>query len=150
TISTQWDPVFRLRTLIAEPLRMTTNVYDADGTQCGARGKLCSKTIQPTSDASGALAFSATPAGTPRVWTYTYNSNGQVLTANGPRTDVADVTTYTYYANDDADFGKRGNLATVTNALGHVTQITAYNAHGQPLTIVDANGMTTTMTYDPR
>jgi YD repeat-containing protein len=149
TISTQWDLVFRLPTLIAEPLRMTTNVYDPDGTQCGARGKLCSKTIQPTNDASGSLAFSATPAGTPRVWSYTYNSNGQVLTANGPRTDVADVTTYTYYPNND-DQTRAGNLATVTNALGHVTQITAYNAHGQPLTTIDANGMTTTMTYDLR
>ena len=32
-----------------------------------------------------------------RTWTYTYNSSGQVLTINGPRTDVSDVTTYTYY-----------------------------------------------------
>jgi YD repeat-containing protein len=150
TISTQWDPVFRLPTQIAEPLRITTNVYDPDGTQCGARGKLCSKTIQATSDATGALGFGATPTGTPRTWTYTYDMNGRVLTANGPRTDVADVTAYTYYANNDLDLGKRGNVATVTNALGHTTNIASYNAHGQPLTIVDANGMTTTMTYDAR
>jgi len=73
-----------------------------------------------------------------------------VLTVNGPRTDVADITAYTYYANDDADLDKRGNVATITNAAVHVTSITAYNAHGQPLTIVDPNGLTTTLGYDAR
>ena len=41
-------------------------------------------------------------------------------------------------------------MATVTNALGQVTQITAYNANGQPTTIVDPNGLTTTLAYDAR
>jgi YD repeat-containing protein len=150
TISTAWDSNFRLPAQIAEPLRITTNTYDPDGTQCGARGALCSRTIQATSDANGSLGFSATPVGLPRTWTYTYNTNGSVLTVNGPRTDVSDVTTYTYYANDDADLGKRGNVATITNAAGHVTQITAYNAFAQPLTIIDPNGLTTTLAYDPR
>jgi YD repeat-containing protein len=150
TISTQWDTNFRLPAVIAEPLRITTNVYDSNGTQCGARGALCSRSVQATTDATGAQGFSATASGAARTWTYTYNANGSVLTVNGPRTDVADVTTYTYYANNDADLGKRGNVATITNAAGHTTSITAYNAHGQPLTMVDANGLTTTMTYDPR
>ena len=113
-------------------------------------GVLCSKTIQATTDTTGTSRFDATPAGTPRTWSYTYNANGSVLTMDGPRTDVSDVTTYTYYANNDADLGKRGNVATITNALGHVTSITAYNAHGQPLTIVDPNGLSTTLTYDAR
>jgi YD repeat-containing protein len=126
TISTRWHASFRLPTGIAEPLRITTNVYDPDGTQCGARGALCSRSVQATSDASGSLGFSATPAGTARTWTYTY------------------------YANNDADLGKRGNVATVSNAAGHLTSITAYDAHGQPLTIVDPNGLTTTLTYDER
>lgn len=150
TISTQWHPTFRLPTALAEPLRITTNVYDLDGTQCGARGALCSKTLQPTTDASGAQAFSATPNGTPRTWTYTYNADGNVLTMNGPRTDAADVSTYTYYTDNEVQPGKRGNVATITNALGHTTNIMAYNAHGQPLVIVDPNGLTTTLTYDLR
>jgi len=150
TITTEWHATFRLPSRIAEPLRITTLVYDVDGTQCGARGALCSKSVQATTDANGSQGFSATPSGTPRTWTYTYNANGAVLTVNGPRTDVADVTTYTYYANDDADLGKRGNVASITNAAGHVTQITEYNAHGQPLTIVDPNGLTTTLIYDAR
>ena len=150
TITWAWHASFRLPTQVAEPLRITTNVYDSDGTACGARGALCSRTVQATYDANGSQGLSATPVGTPRVWTYTYNANGSVLSVNGPRTDAADVTTYTYYPNDDPDPGKRGNVATIVNALGHTTSITAYNAQGQPLTIVDPNGLTTTLTYDSR
>jgi len=90
------------------------------------------------------------PAGAPRTWAYTYNANGSLLTVNGPRTDVSDVTMYNYYANNDPDVGKRGNLASVTNAGGHITSITAYNLHGQPLTIVDPNGLATNLAYDSR
>jgi len=142
TITTEWHAMFRLPTRIAEPLRLTTNVYDPDGSQCGARGALCSRSIRATSDAAGAQGFSAMPAGAPRTWTYTYNANGQVLTVNGPRNDVSDITTRTY--------DTQGNVASITNAAGHVTNITAYNAHGQPRTIVDPNGMTTTLGYDAR
>ena len=129
TISTQWHPTFRLPTQIVEPLRTTTSAYDADGAQCGARGALCSRTVQATSGAA-------------RTWTYTYNANGQVLTVKGPRSDVSDLTTYTY--------DTQGNVASITNAAGHLTSITAYNAHGQPRTIVDPNGMITTLGYDAR
>lgn len=142
TISMEWDATFRLPTRIAEPLRITTNVYDDNGTQCGARGAVCSRTIQATTDANGSQGFSATPSGAPRTSTYTYNTSGQVLSANGARADVADVTAYSYDA--------QGNLATISNALGHLTSITSYNAHGQPLTIVDPNGVTTTLAYDAR
>jgi RHS repeat-associated protein len=150
TITTAWHPTFRLPTQIAEPLRKTTNFYDPDGTQCGARGALCSRTVQATTDPNGSQGFSATATGSPRIWSYTYNAKGRPLTVDGPRTDVSDVTTFTYYADNDADFGKRGNLATITNAAGHLTSITAYTAHGQPLTIVDPNGMITTLVYDAR
>ena len=155
TITTAWHATFRKPTQTAEPLRLTTFTYDPDGTQCGAKAALCSKTIQATSDTDGSQGLSVTPLPSelPRVWTYTYNANGSVLTVNGPRTDLAgigDTTTYTYYANDDGDPTKRGNLATITNAAGHPTSITAYNAHGQPLTVTDPNGMATTLTYDVR
>lgn len=83
-----------------------------------------------------------------RTWTYTYNSLGQVLTVDGPRTDVSDVTTYTYYSC--ATGYQCGQIETITNALGHVTTYNTYNAHGQPLTITDPNGLVTTLTYDAR
>src|SRR5262249_36811150 len=76
-----------------------------------------------------------------RTWTYTYNTVGQMLTMDGPRTDVADVTTYTYV---------NGNLDTVTDAAGNLTRYANYDAHGRAGTMTDANGLVTTMTYDPR
>lgn len=131
TITTQWHTTFRLPTLLTEPGRTAAFTYDTSG-------NMLTKTVTDTATSSA------------RSWTYTYNSNGQVLTVDGPRTDVSDVTTYTYYPSSDPDLGKRGNLATITNAVGHVTSITSYDANGRPLTIVDPNGLNTTLTYAPR
>ena len=77
-----------------------------------------------------------------RSWSYTYNSLGLVETADGPRTDVNDVTTYTYDA--------QGRLTQVTNALGHVTQLSNFDNYGNPQTVIDANNVTTTLTYTPQ
>jgi YD repeat-containing protein len=78
----------------------------------------------------------------PAIWTYTYNSHGQVLTEDGPRADVVDKTTYAYDA--------QGNLATVINAHGHATQLSQYDAHGRVGRIVDPNGLVTSLAYDAR
>lgn len=84
-----------------------------------------------------------------RSWTYTYHPDvtgayglipGQLASADGPRTDVSDVTSYEYDI--------QGNLTKVTNALGHVSEITAHDALGRPLSIVDDNGVLTTLVYD--
>lgn len=83
-----------------------------------------------------------------RVWTYTYNSFGKVLTIDGPRTDVTDVTTLVYYTCTTGS--QCGQIQTVTNAVGQVTTFNTYNAYGQPLTITDPNGVVTTLTYDLR
>jgi len=164
-ISTEWHPRWRLPARVAEPRRITTSVYNGDaGGACAPAGAviadgspngqpigvLCSKTVQSTTDANGGQGFAAAPESQPRTSSFTYNARGKVLTADGPRTDVSDITTTTHYADGDPEPGKRGNAATITNALGHLTSITAYNAHGQPLTIVDPNGLTTTLAYDAR
>ena len=155
TITTQWHSTFRLPTGIAEPLRITTNTYDPDGTSCGAPGALCSRTLQATTDTDGSQAFSATTTGTPRTWTYTYNSDGLVLTVNGPRTDVTDTMTYTYYSSSAtcagaSSTGCRGRPETITNALGHVTEFQEYAADGQPTLVEDPNGLMITLGYDAR
>lgn len=131
TIATSWHPTFRAPVQVTEPGRTTSFTYDGSG-------NVLSRTVRDA--ASGAT----------RTVTFTYDARGRVLSEDGPRTDVADVTTYAYYPDDDADVGRRGNLATVTNALGHVAKVTSYDALGQPLTIVDPNGTTRQLTYDTR
>ncbi len=132
TISTQWHPTFRLPTAIAEPRKRTTYAYDTSG-------NLLTRTEQASTDATGAAAFTATLTGTPRVWRYTYNSLGKVLSATGPRNDT---TTYSYDAQN--------NLASVTNAAGHQIFVSNYDVNGRPGTITDPNGLVTTLTYSPR
>jgi YD repeat-containing protein len=168
TISTIWHPDWRLEVKRAEPKKLTTWVYNGqpDPSQGGATascapadallpdGKptavLCKKIEQATTDATGASGFAATVTGTPRTWTWTYTRYGQMLTADGPRTDVNDVTTYTYYDATDAEMGRRGNLASITDALGHITQFTSYDLNGRVTSITDPNGVYTDFTYDLR
>jgi RHS repeat-associated protein len=159
-ITTEWHGTYRLPTRIAEPLRITTFTYGAaTDTNPGNRGSVLTKTIQSTTDATGNAGFGAVLTGSPRTWTYTYTTSGQVWTVNGPRTDVSDLTTYTYYASNAtctatvpgaSTTGCRGQLNTISNALAHVTTINEYNAHGQPLKMTDPNGLVTTLAYDVR
>ncbi len=164
-IVTEWHARWRIPLRVSEPGRRTAFAYHGDGGDCAPAsaviadgsaqgvpiGVACTKTEQATNDsATGAQGFNSTLQGSPREWAYTYDTEGNVLTMNGPRTDVSDVTTYTYYPNSDPEPAKRGNVAAIANAANHATQITAYNAHGRPLTIIDPNGLTTTLTYDER
>jgi RHS repeat-associated protein len=128
-ITTQWHPTYRVPTEIDQPGQRTNFSYDTDG-------NLLTRTITD-------LATNAT-----RTWTYTYNSQGQVLTEDGPRTDVSDVTTYTY--NTCTSGNGCGQLATITDAAGNVTQFLSYDANGNPLTFSDPNGVVTTLAYDAR
>lgn len=135
TTTTSWHENYALPLKVAEPRRITTYTYDATG-------NALTRTVQATTDASGAQGLTGAVTGSPRTWTYTYNALGQVLTAKGPRTDVNDTTTYTYDA--------QGNLASVTNALGHVTTLSNYDAHGRAGRITDPNGRITDVNYTAR
>ena len=147
TVTTEWHPTFRIQKRIAEPLRITTFTFNGDsGVSCAPAGTSiavpCSKTVQATTDHDGSQAFAGAADGAPRVWAYTYNSLAQVLTVDGPRTDVADVTTYTYSPS--------GDRLSVVNALGQTTQFTLYDGDGRLLKMIDPNGMETILTYAPR
>ena len=155
-ISTQWHPDWRLETRIAEPKKLTTITYNGQGATCAPStvlvdGKppavVCTRTEQATTDETGAAGFAATVTGTARTWRYTYTTYGRVLTATDPNNRT---TTTSYHPDNDADLGKRGNVASITNAANHTTYITDYNPHGQPTRIVDPNGVVTVLTYDPR
>ncbi len=130
-ITTTWHSTFRLPLTIVEPTRTTTYTYFASG-------NVQTKKITDTSVTPNVL----------RTWTYTYDSLGHVLTADGPRTDVTDVTTYTYYSCSTGY--QCGEIHTIQNAAGQVTTYNTYNAHGQPLTLTDPNGVVTTLSYDAR
>lgn len=141
--TTSWHPSYRLPVQVAEPKLLATHTYDPSG-------NLLTRTEQATTDLTGTAGLTPTVSGTARTWTYTYNNFGQVLTADGPRTDVADVTTYTYYPVTDATIGNRGNLATAKNALGQTTTYNSYDGNGRPTKITAPNGVVTTLAYYPR
>lgn len=168
-VSTQWHPDWRLEKKVAEPGRMVTSVYNGqpdpfngnalancappdallpDGTPIAV---LCKRVEQATSDANGAAGFGATlqPGVASRAVSWTYNRHGQVLTEDGPRTDINDVTTYTYHSDMTSDH-LPGDLSTMTDPGGRVTQYTRYNRHGQLLESTDPNGVVTVLTYDER
>lgn len=125
TISTTWSPDFRLPTQIVSPNLTVNFTYDPNGNLTQRQE---TDTINPKKPVS-------------RVWTYSWNNLGLLTSQTGPRTDVTQTTSFTYDAN--------GNLATVTDALNHVTTVNSVNASGLPTSVTDANGVTTAMTYDP-
>ncbi|HEY4370041.1 MAG TPA: RHS repeat-associated core domain-containing protein [Steroidobacteraceae bacterium] len=131
TIMTTWDATWRLPSLVTEPNRTTGYTYDS-------MENILTKTVTDTTVSPHVS----------RTWTYTYDADGRVLTADGPRTDVADTTTYTYYTCTTGV--ECGQVHTITDAAGHVTTYNTYNGSGQPLTISDPNGTVTTLTYDAR
>ncbi|WP_206431939.1 RHS repeat protein [Pseudomonas orientalis] len=84
---------------------------------------------------------------------------GLLKSIDGPRSDVADTTSYGYYANDDVGCAdpaagscrfRKGDLRSVTNGLGHTLETLAYDPLGRPLSVKDANGVITDYAYHPR
>jgi RHS repeat-associated protein len=73
---------------------------------------------------------------------YSYNDQGLIASIDGPRTDVEDITTFSY--------DEQGNRSQVINALGHINKITAYDLSGRPLILIDPNGAETELQYDAR
>lgn len=132
TITTQWHPTYHLPAKIAEPLRITTFNYDANG-------NLMSKAVLATTDANGSQSFNAQPVGAARIWSYTYNGVGQVQTVTDPNLNTA---TYSYDA--------QGNLINIKNAANQLTQLTNYDANGRVGRVIDSNGLIIDLSYSPR
>jgi YD repeat-containing protein len=168
-VTTQWHPDWRIAAKVAEPGKITHRIYagqpdpfagsaiancapPAAQLPSGKRlALLCKLVEQATTDVDGRLGFSAGLQAnvSSRITTWTYNERGQVLTENGPRTDLTDTTTYTYYT-DITDDHMPGDVATIANAMGHVTRHTKYNRYGHLLESVDPNGALTVNVYDLR
>jgi len=83
---------------------------------------------------------------------------GLVKAIDDPRTDVSDIVTFTYRQADHPDCAtapstcawRKGDLWKTTNAVGHVTEVLAYDGAGRVTAMRDPNGITTTLQYDPR
>ncbi|HMU64623.1 MAG TPA: RHS repeat-associated core domain-containing protein [Nitrosomonas sp.] len=137
---TSWHLTFQLPQVITESNRETKIDYDD-------RGNITHYHLRDLSS----------PAS--RAWTINYHYHptvpGLILQTliDGPRTDLSDITTIDFYppdANCNGHYGCRGLTQRITNALGHQTQMTRYNAHGQIEEMIDPNGLVTTLMYDAR
>jgi RHS repeat-associated protein len=83
---------------------------------------------------------------------------GLVKSVDGPRTDLSDVTTFTYYQTDDSTCAtapttcphRKGDLFKVTNALNQIATFTTYDGAGRVLSMQDPNGVISNLTYNTR
>ena len=141
------------RTWVYNATGQATSQCDADPSVSGAASYSCG---------SGANA----PVGV-RQSSYTYcivvDSTqcplvGLLLAVDGPRTDVSDITHYSYYlTTDESGCGtvggachRAGDLYQVTDAVGHVTTMVAYDKNGRLVRSQDSNNVITDLTYTPR
>lgn len=161
-IHSEWHPTWRLLKRQALPKRRVTYFYNGDveggaAINCAPAAAqvagspmpvLCKVREEVTNDENGSAGFTSTLVGTPRIVNYTYNARGQVLTVDGPRTDATDVAAYQYYESSTASYSV-GDLQSVTRG-GQTWTVSSYNAHGQPLTVVDPNGLSNAIGYDAR
>lgn len=166
TTTTTWDDTLRAPTL--------TTIADKNGVIAkktgwayDAAGKMIARCDV---DAAMAPSYTCAATGTPpagvRRWVFSYCAGtetgcaraGLLKSIQGPRTDVASVTTYTYYtdiANTNCGIPgsachRPGDIHTVKDALGHTTTYVSYDAAGRVTRSTDANGAITDTTYTPR
>jgi len=135
--------------------QLERRVHDAAGRLVYA----CDYKDSASSYVCGSLGVS--PSGVRQVQ-YSYCSvgaqgcpvDGLVATIDGSRKDLADITQFTYRDPSSCSGGdctyRAGDLWKVTNALGHVTEVLAYDGAGRPIQVADADGVVSSYTYDAR
>jgi YD repeat-containing protein len=162
--TTRWHPAWRLPVQQAEPLRITSWVYNGQPDPSNGNKPLfcapdnavlpdgqpvvvlCKRIEQATIDASGSKGLQATPQGPPRQWSYSYNRFGQKLTEVDPR----DKTSRWEYFDDTSAEHTQGDLRSTTNAAGQTSRYSRYDKAGRVLTMSDANGVASQYSYTPR
>jgi RHS repeat-associated protein len=169
TVQTDWNEALRLpteqRTRDATgSLKAKENwVYNASGlvtARCEADPAISGATSYTCGSSTNA------PAGV-RQWSYSYCNTvdttqcpltGLLLAVDGPRTDISDITHYTFYlTTDESGCGtvggtchRAGDLYQVIDALGHVSTMVAYDKNGRLIRSQDSNNVITDLTYTPR
>jgi len=92
--------------------------------------------------------FNADGQSVSRQTNFEFDQFGKVTQIDGPRTDVADITTLVYY--NCTTGAECGELQQVVNALGHITTYDHYDGAGRLLQSTDPNGTSTAYSYHPR
>lgn len=137
------------------PALSTTQWAYNTGGQVVAR---CEFDTTNSANSSYTCAASGTVPDGVRRWTYTYCTvvdavqcpvAGLLLSSTGPRTDVLQTTTYSYYLSDSST-SRHGDLMSVTDPVGHVTRYLTYDGAGRVLSMQEANGANVAFTYTPR
>ena len=121
---------YHLPSHIVAPQVTTDFTYDASG-------NLLTKKLTDTTTTTVPYRTN----GQTRTWTYTW-ANSLLTSVQNPRADVAAITSFSYDGS--------GTLIKITNALGQTVQITQHTPGGLPLTLKDANGVITQLSYDAR
>jgi RHS repeat-associated protein len=137
-----YDPNFYSKvSTITEPSvfagsnKVTTNIYDAFG-------NVLTKTID---------GFKPDGAAISRATTYEYNGPfNQISKIDGPRTDVNDVITFQYYADNATEGNNRARLKSVTGADGSfLTNNISYTPTGKINNEYRANNLFYAYNYYP-
>jgi RHS repeat-associated protein len=102
-----------------------------------------------TSTVSGYLR-SGDSAPTAYTTLSTFDVHHRLLTVDGPRTDLSDVTTHTYYSDSDANLARRGRVQQITDAVGLTAVFDNYDVYGTALLATDANNVQTVLLTDAR
>ncbi|GEM_PF-1882552 len=165
----QYDTTGRLTTLteaFGTALEKTTNYFYENTELPGMITKIQypsvvktgeTKTIEYDLSTPSHTIFTTTTTGwlydtdvTPTVHTETttYDSAHRPIQHDGPRTDVADLTTWQYHPDGDSNLNLRGRLYRITNARGHIRQFENYDVFGTALLTTDPNGVQTQRTTD--
>jgi YD repeat-containing protein len=135
TSGTQWHASFSLPALVTEAGRTTAYTYDAQGNRL-------SQTITDT----------ATGVARSTGWTYNPQGLPATETSNGIVTQsyaYYSTTSFSGTAPNEVGY-TAGDLQSVTNAVGHVTQFTLYDRAGRVKQMVDPKGVVTDTVYTPR
>lgn len=122
TESYEWHPVFSVPTKVTRAGLQISTSYDQAGLPL-----------------TRTLIDLAT--GEERTTRFTYRPSGLISVVDGPRIDVPDVTTFEY--------NQSGQLEKTRNALGHEVQFLDVDAAGKAHHIINANGSSIYVDYDP-